>query len=77
MRQGIPQDGPKFWHDGQLGRTQRQGKKHDYRSRTITRRTCSRARGEETAGTAVRPRGSYKRREKDLGDISSKYTKVE
>jgi hypothetical protein len=39
--------------------------------------TSSRARGEETAGTAVRPRASYKRRRKDIGDIGSKYAKVE
>jgi hypothetical protein len=52
-------------------------KKRDYRSRTTTRRTSSRARSEETVGTTVRPRGSYRRRGKDLGNIGSKYAKVE
>jgi hypothetical protein len=58
-------------------REPRQGKKHDYRSCTTTRRTSSRARGEETVGTAIRPRGSYMRRGKDLDNIGSKYAKVE
>jgi hypothetical protein len=39
--------------------------------------TSSRARSEETAGTAVRTRGSYMRRGKDFGNIGSKYAKVE
>jgi hypothetical protein len=39
--------------------------------------TSSEARSEETAGTAIRPRGSYRRREKDLGNIDSKYAIVE
>jgi hypothetical protein len=59
------------------GEPKDKAKKRDYRSRTTTRRTSSRARGEETAGTTVRPRGSYRRRGKDLGNIGSKYTKVE
>jgi hypothetical protein len=49
----------------------------DYRSRTTTRRTPSRARGEETAGIVIRPRGSYRRRRKDIGDIGCKHEKVE
>jgi hypothetical protein len=60
-----------------LRRTQRQGKKRDYRSCTTTRRTSSRARSKETTGTAIRPRGSYRRRGKDLGNIDIKYAKVE
>jgi hypothetical protein len=42
-----------------------------------TRRTSSRARSEETMGIAVRPRGSYRTRGKDLSNIGSKYAKVE
>jgi hypothetical protein len=59
------------------GEPKDKAKKHDYRSRTTTQRASSRARGEETAGTAIRPRGSYIRRKKDIGDIGSNYAKVE
>jgi hypothetical protein len=59
------------------GEPKDKAKKRDYRSRTTTRRASSRASGKETAGTAVRPRGSYRRRKKDIGDIGSKYAKVE
>jgi hypothetical protein len=59
------------------GEPKDKAKKCDYRSRATTRRTSSRARSEETMGTAVRPRGSYRRRGKDLGNIDSKYAKVE
>jgi hypothetical protein len=52
--------------------TQRQGKKRDYRSRTTTWMEPSRAGGEKTAGTAFRPRQTYRRRREDLGDIGDK-----
>jgi hypothetical protein len=42
-----------------------------------TRRTSSGARSKETVGTAIRPRGSYRRRGKGLGNIDSKCTRVE
>jgi hypothetical protein len=42
---------------------------------TTTQRTPSRARSEETAGTAVRPRETYKRRREDPGDIGDKNNK--
>jgi hypothetical protein len=40
-------------------------------------KTSSGARSKETAGTVIRPRGSYMRREKDLGNIDIKYASVE
>jgi hypothetical protein len=51
------------------GEPKDKAKKHNYRSRTTTQRTSSRARSEETVGTAVRPRRSYRRRGKDLGMV--------
>jgi hypothetical protein len=57
------------------GEPKDKAKKHDYKNRTTTRRAPSRARGEKTAGTVVRPRETYRRRRKDLGDIGNKYTK--
>jgi hypothetical protein len=50
-------------------------KKCDYRSYTATRRTPSRARREETTGTAVRTRETYRRRREDSGDIGDKTNK--
>jgi hypothetical protein len=75
MRQGISQDSPKLRRDGKLQRTQLQSKKCDYRSHTATRRTPSRARSEETAGTAVRTRETYTRRREDSRDIGDKKNK--
>jgi hypothetical protein len=50
-------------------------KKRDYRSHTTTRRTPRRARSEETAGTAIRPRETYKRRRENSGNIGDKKNK--
>jgi hypothetical protein len=50
-------------------------KKCDHGSHTTTRRTPSRARSEETAGIAVRPRETYRRRREDLGNIGDKNNK--
>jgi hypothetical protein len=47
----------------------------DYRSYTATRRTPSRAKSEETTGTAVRTRETYRRRREDSGDIGDKMNK--
>jgi hypothetical protein len=59
------------------GEPKDKAKKRDYRSRTTTRRTSNRARSEETAGTVVRSRRSYRRQGKDFGNIGCKYAKVE
>jgi hypothetical protein len=72
MRQGIPQDGSKLRDDGKLRITQRQSKKLDYRNRTTTRSTPSRAGGEETVGTTIITRQTYRRRREDLGGIGDK-----
>jgi hypothetical protein len=50
-------------------------KKRNYRSHTTTRRTPNRARSEETMGTDVRPRETYKRRREDPGDKGDKNNK--
>jgi hypothetical protein len=44
-------------------------------SHTATQRTPSRARSEETAGTAVRTRETYRRTREDSGDIGNKKNK--
>jgi hypothetical protein len=44
-------------------------KKRDYRSHKATRRTSSGARSEEIMSTAIRYRGSYRRRGENLGKI--------
>jgi hypothetical protein len=54
------------------GEPKDKAKKLDYRSRTTTRRAPSIARGEKTAGTAIRPRQTHRRRREDLGNIGDK-----
>jgi hypothetical protein len=46
-------------------------------SHKTTRRTSSGARSKEIAGTAIRPRGSYMRRGKELSNIENKYARLE
>jgi hypothetical protein len=57
------------------GEPKDKAKKCDYRNRTTTLRAPSRAKGEKTTGTVVRPRQTYRRRREDFGDIGNKYTK--
>jgi hypothetical protein len=40
-------------------------------------RKPSGARGEETTGIAITPKGSHRRRGKDLSNIDNKHTRVE
>jgi hypothetical protein len=47
-------------------------KKYDYKNHAATQRTPSRTRSEETAGTAVRTRETYRRRREDSSDIGEK-----
>jgi hypothetical protein len=59
------------------GEPKDKAKKRDYRSHKTTQRTSSGAKSKEIAGTTIRPRGSYRRRGKDLNNIDSKYARVE
>jgi hypothetical protein len=74
MRQGVPQDGAKLWHDSHLQITKEQNRKCDYRHYKTTRRTSGGARGKETTSTVIRPEGIYNRGGKDLYNIDNKYT---
>jgi hypothetical protein len=42
-----------------------------------TQRKPSGARGKETIGAAIAPKGNYKRRRKELSNIDTKHTMVE
>jgi hypothetical protein len=59
------------------GEPKDKAKKRDYRSHNTTRRTSSGTRSEEIVGTAIRPRGNYRRRGKNLGNIDSRNTRIE
>jgi hypothetical protein len=67
----------KFGIMANYGEPKDKAKKRDYRSHKATRRTSSGAKSEEITGTTIRPRGSYRRRGKDLGNINNKYAKVD
>jgi hypothetical protein len=73
MRQRVPQDGVKLWHDSQLCR---ECEKHDYGRRQATRRTYCGARDEETMSRSIRRRKNYIRRKEGHDGISIK-NKVE
>jgi hypothetical protein len=69
--------GQNFGMTANYGESKDKVKKRDYRSHKTIRKTSSTARNEEIAGTTIRPRGSYRRRGKDLGNIDNKYARVE